>query len=326
MAQTYSNDYYEPVGDCYHCYTDGNCADVMFPDNDAKVYGMNIIPALLLKAGVILIAFVLMDNHVHFCLRGKEDECVRFMKLYVFAVSNYLTKRFNGEYKSVSYKWSVLCVSTKGQLMKTIAYIFRNPLMAGFGRMPSEYPWSNAADCFMNIQNFAYGEVIVTDDPVSSGKVAGQRSSGHNVCGCRTIGSLSPSQRRAILKVCHSYPDEWIVDGNGVIRTAHYSGRDFIERQVFGSVRRYLYYLSLRCEDEVNDAIFKNRGTFLSDAEVRSLAKSLSQEKFGRQDVRCLPLEQKIRLVRDLRKRIGCSNTQLSRVIGSPVKDWLGFV
>lgn len=42
MARTYSNDFFDSVIDCYHCYTDGNRADVMFPDTDAKVYGMNV--------------------------------------------------------------------------------------------------------------------------------------------------------------------------------------------------------------------------------------------------------------------------------------------
>ena len=61
------------------------------------------------------------------------------MKLYVFAVANYLTKRFGQEYRGRGFKFSALAITTKGQLMKTIAYIFRNPLAAGFDRMPSEY-------------------------------------------------------------------------------------------------------------------------------------------------------------------------------------------
>ena len=48
------------------------------------------------------------------------------MKLYVFAVANYLTKRFGQEYRGRGFKFSALAITTKGQLMKTIAYIFRN--------------------------------------------------------------------------------------------------------------------------------------------------------------------------------------------------------
>lgn len=114
MARTYSNDFVDSVIDCYHCYTDGNRADVMFPDTDAKVYGMNVIPALVRKAGTVVLAFVLMDNHVHFCLNGHEENCRRFMKLYVFAVANYLTKRFGQEYRGRGFKFSALAITTKG--------------------------------------------------------------------------------------------------------------------------------------------------------------------------------------------------------------------
>ena len=356
MAQTYSNDYYEPVKDFFHCYTDGNCADVMFPDSDAKVHGMNIIPALALRVQVVVIAFVLMDNHVHFCLQGSEAACRRFIQGYVFSVSNYIAKRFAGEYKRGGFKWSALPVTTKIQLMKTVTYIFRNPLMAGFDRMPSEYPWSNAADCFigkgwlMNMQGntpaagslrnagnnrhipggFAMPVVggVAVDWPVGlrGSPVESTTFPAESSKGYWTISALGPTERRTLLKVRHEYPGDWLVDERGVILTAHYTDWRFVERQVFGNVRRYLYYLASKCEEEVNDTMFRSQGKFLSDSDVRLLAKSLSQETFRRQDIRKLPLDHKVRLVRVVKKKIGCSNSQLARILGTPVKDWVGFV
>lgn len=339
MAQTYSNDFFDPVSDCYHCYTDGSCADTMFPDTDAKVYGMNVIPALARKAGVVVLAFVLMDNHVHFCLYGTEENCRRFMKLYVFAVANYLTKRFGREDKGRGFLYSLLPVTTKGQLMKTIAYIFRNPLAAGFDRMPSEYPWSNASDCFVTPRDARHVNSKVGASGVAAATPRSRRSdpvNGNNDC-CeyavpylarnkRTIGDLTMVERRSVLKVRHEYPSEWTFDEYGVICTRQYSGGQIVEKKIFGSVRRFLYFLAMKCEDEVNDSMLRNRGVFLGDADVRSRAKALSQEKFGRQDIRQLPLDQKIHLVRALRKTMSCPNTQMARVIGEPVKNWIGFV
>ena len=332
MAQTYSNDFFEPVSDCYHCYTDGSCADTMFPDTDAKVYGMNVIPALARKAGVVVLAFVLMDNHVHFCLYGTEENCRRFMKLYVFAVANYLTKRFGRERKGRGFRHSVLAVTTKGQLMKTIAYIFRNPLAAGFDRMPSEYPWSNASDCFV-VPRDAMRTISKGDDsgvavatPSSRRSEPEEYTMPHLARNRRTIGDLTMVERRNILKVRHEYPAEWTFDEYGVISTRQYSGGQIIEKKIFGSVRRFLYFLALKCEDEVNDSMLRNRGVFLSDADVRSRAKALCQEKYGRQDIRQLPLDQKVQLVRALRKTMSCPNTQMARVIGEPVRNWIGFV
>ena len=36
------------------------------------------------------------------------------MKLYVFAVANYLTKRFGQEYRGRGFKFSALAITTKG--------------------------------------------------------------------------------------------------------------------------------------------------------------------------------------------------------------------
>ncbi len=340
MAQTYSNDYFDSVNDCYHCYTDGSCADVMFPDTDAKVYGMNVIPALAQKVGVVVIAFVLMDNHVHFCLCGAEENCRRFMKLYVFAVANYLTKRLGHERNGRGFRYSVLAITTKGQLMKTIAYIFRNPLAAGFDRMPSEYLWSNASDCFVRPReerHYITSREVSGDSRISAttpsnvpmyigGDFNEYAISDRSMIKKRSIGDLTMVERRNILKTRHIYPAEWTFDEYGIINPRHYSGGRIVEKKIFGSVRRFLYYLAMKCEDEVNDSMLRNRGVFLNDADVRGRAKALSQEKFGRQDIRRLPLDQKIQLVRALRKTMSCPNTQMARVIGEPVKNWIGFV
>ena len=312
----------------------------MFPDTDAKVYGMNVIPALAQKAGVVVIAFVLMDNHVHFCLYGTEEDCRRFMKLYVFAVANYLAKRFRHERKGRRFRFSVLAVTTKGQLMKTIAYIFRNPLAAGFDRMPSEYPWSNASDCFVvsrEERHYKTSREVSDDSRISAatpanvpmyigGDINEYAMSGHSMIKKHTIGDLTMVERRNVLKIRHEYPSEWTFDEYGVISTRQYSGGQIIEKKIFGSVRRFLYFLAMKCEDEVNDSIIRNMGIFLSDADVRNRAKSLCQEKFGRQDIRQLPLDQKVQLVRALRKTMSCPNSQMARVIGEPVKNWIGFI
>lgn len=83
-------------------------------------------------------------------------------------------------------------------------------------------------------------------------------------------------ERRNILKVRHQYPADWTFDEYGVIDTRLYSGGQIIERKIFGSVRRFLYFLALKYEDEVNDSMLRNTGAFLSDADVREKAKALS--------------------------------------------------
>lgn len=146
--------------------------------------------------------------------------------------------------------------------MKTIAYIFRNPLAAGFDRMPSEYRWSNAPDCFTGSGSVSSGNIIgrpyvATMNPTHARRLeyadVGDPSSGyvapHHFRDIRTIGDLTMVERRNILKVRHQYPADWTFDEYGV---------------------------ALMCEDEVNDSMLRNTGAFLSDADVREKAKALS--------------------------------------------------
>ena len=54
----------------FHICTDGRKLPWMFQDDDDFIAGINRIGLCYLKTGVIIIAYVLMDNHVHFVLYG----------------------------------------------------------------------------------------------------------------------------------------------------------------------------------------------------------------------------------------------------------------
>jgi REP element-mobilizing transposase RayT len=62
----------------YHLFSDGFRTDVLFEDVKAFVAGMNIVALCYLKCEARILAFVLMDNHVHFILYGEEQECILF--------------------------------------------------------------------------------------------------------------------------------------------------------------------------------------------------------------------------------------------------------
>lgn len=54
----------------------------MSRDDQAFAEGMNDIPACALRTGIKVYAFCLMDNHVHFILKGAYDACVDFIRQY----------------------------------------------------------------------------------------------------------------------------------------------------------------------------------------------------------------------------------------------------
>ena len=66
----------------YHACTNGLSQDLMFCDTKDFVQGMNDIPVCALSTGIKIYAFCLMNNHVHFVLKGQYDDCLKFMRLY----------------------------------------------------------------------------------------------------------------------------------------------------------------------------------------------------------------------------------------------------
>lgn len=64
-----------PIKNCWHFSTDGNAVDVIFKDDEDFRAGMNRIYIVVGKHRIIILAFALMDTHLHFILYGDLDAC-----------------------------------------------------------------------------------------------------------------------------------------------------------------------------------------------------------------------------------------------------------
>ena len=65
------------VRNCWHFSTDGNAVDVMFYDDTDFRNGMNRIFIVVDAYDVVILAFSLMDTHIHFILSIWGVRCVR---------------------------------------------------------------------------------------------------------------------------------------------------------------------------------------------------------------------------------------------------------
>ena len=76
----------------YHAFTRGLEKDLLFYGDAEFLYGMNIIPRYLKLSGTRLLAFCLMDNHVHFVLEGCRAACNQFIINYKRTLLSFLKK------------------------------------------------------------------------------------------------------------------------------------------------------------------------------------------------------------------------------------------
>lgn len=306
----------------HSAFTRGLERDLLFYGDADFLYGMNIIPRYLKLSGTRLLAFCLMDNHMHFVLEGCRDACNQFIINYKRTVFSFLKKRRGRDVPETTVPGTVGIEGTD-RLLTVIAYVLRNPVAAGINYLPQDYKWGSASTYFRkrcNIDGEAANDACGTARGIM-GSVAGScMHAAAGNCMHRTTDSRMPRkieelprrERKRYFIDSPEYPGHWTVDGNGMIYPENYTEVAKVEG-LFRSVKRYLYYLSSAREAEVN--LTMGHEIRLSDTELRREASGICLERFGTASVGLLTIAQKLQVCKLLRSRFGASYKQLGRVM-----------
>lgn len=241
----------------------------------------------------MVVAFCLMDNHIHLILYGSREACLRWMALY-----HKLTMMWQRSHRETSpidepWEYDAWQVYDEEDLRQKITYVFRNPMIARMGFTPQGYRWSSARLVFSD-----YGEVPE---------------------GTRRIGTLSSYELRKAFDSKIGLPEEWLLMQDGLIWPGSYTDFKRVER-LFGHPRNYLFYLNQNVETEINQQMY-GETISLPDQDVIRLAREFSQKQFGVDDIARLNIQDRIRLCRSVKKETRASLKQLARIIHLPLGD-----
>lgn len=133
------------VSNCWHFSTDGNAVDAMFIDEDDFRDGMNRIYPLFVRYKITILAFSLMDTHIHFILHGAFDTCNHFIHDYVRQTSWAISHRYGERHKFRTVPINHQVIDTDRYLKTAICYVIKNAPVAGINYNAYDYPWSSAA-------------------------------------------------------------------------------------------------------------------------------------------------------------------------------------
>ncbi len=284
-----------PVKNCWHFSTDGNAVDVIFKDDEDFRAGMNRIYIVVNKYHVVILAFALMDTHLHFILYGDLDECKRFMHDYVKRTSQYIALT-HGEHKKldklpVNYQ----VIDTDTYLKTAICYVMKNPPVGGIPYTAWHYPWSSGP--------LYFSPTGLWSSPGWTDKSLGVNSSG-----------MTQLELIKILKV-RTVPagDVRIIDG--MVFPGEYVAYELVER-LFKTRKSFNYFFCKTREEDV-DA----RGGTISQLsipmqEMRQHKNEVCRELFGVDSIRTLSTEQRLRLAKVLKSRYNSSLKQIIRLSG----------
>lgn len=130
----------------YHITTRGNHRNDIFRDEeDFQVYLTNIEDNMIYYSylNYKLLAYCLMDNHVHLIIKTGTEPLTRLMR----RVNSIYTRWFNKKYSYIGHlfqsKYFSEIIDGDKDLLEISRYVHLNPVKAKMVDIPKDYKWSS---------------------------------------------------------------------------------------------------------------------------------------------------------------------------------------
>ncbi|MBO7279082.1 MAG: hypothetical protein J6U70_05745 [Bacteroidales bacterium] len=289
MRGVYSSDF-------FHVCTDGTKLPWMFQDDQDFILGMNRVGICAYSAGICVVSFILMDNHVHFLLEGTMPACKDFINKYKSLTGRWIRKKYGLSDYLHHLPTNIIHVEEKESLMNTIAYIDRNALVAGYPYLAGEYPWGSA-------------RYVFRDKRVSDSDSFHQE--GNQL---RPLSEYSRRMQRSMLGSAVIVPRDWLIDEFGMLDPRFFVDIPRLE-SIYKSSMQYSYFLAKRLEGVVEQSFEGSTKLFFRDKELRQILHKLVQETYGHQDVFRLGVKERLVLARKLRYNYASTYKQIARIL-----------
>ncbi|OGF50827.1 MAG: hypothetical protein A2044_06535 [Candidatus Firestonebacteria bacterium GWA2_43_8] len=128
----------------YHICQRGNSKQIIFHEQNDKEYYLKMLTEASLKYDMKILAYCLMENHVHLIVIPKYNYSLS--KAFRNINGKY-SRFFNQKYDKSGHFWSERFYSKaldSKHLAIAVRYVERNPVRAGLVENPWEWKWSSA--------------------------------------------------------------------------------------------------------------------------------------------------------------------------------------
>lgn len=282
----------------YHICTKGLATDLLFRDTAEFISGMNRIGVCYQSCRrtghpVAILAFCLMNTHVHFILFGTEEDCSFFIAKYK-AITCMWIRKHRRERLHEKVVTSIFPIYSQESIRIKIIYNIRQMVEARLNISPLSYPWSS-------------GQLMFADSSFS-------------LSGARPLSSFSGRAVARMLKSREMFPGDWLVLQNGVIWPGSYTDYRAAEK-FFNGVGDFLFMVNnSNIEKTVNMEMMEEKPS-LPDAEVRDKAVEIARNVIGKETLSKCSADDRIVIARILRKEYHCGHRQLARILGMKADD-----
>jgi len=130
-----------------HVYLRGNGKNTVFYKDSERIEFLKRCNSAAKRHNCKILAFVLMDNHLH--LQVESKKLVSFVKSILIGYVQWYNKQNGLSDKLFKTPFSSACKYTDESVVESIMYILCNPVKAGMCSHPGEYLWSSY-DAYFN--------------------------------------------------------------------------------------------------------------------------------------------------------------------------------
>lgn len=257
---------------------------IWFKDDEDFKAAMNFVAVLSTMAGLRIVAFVLMSNHVHFILECEYSVAEVFISRLKKMYSQYYSKKYGacGFLRRNSVDYQEVAIGDES-FERAVAYVQMNSVAANICLHPSGYPWGTGPTFFA---------------------LAPEKGA--------EVGSLSARARWRLLHSKLPIPDNYLVAAEGYILPSSYVPVTFVE-SVFRTPKRMNFFL----QNSSKARKVKEAPAF-SDQLIAGALRDLTVSLFHKNGINELSDAQLAELIRQIRFRFSSYPAQIGRVCGLP--------
>ena len=129
----------------YHVMLRGNGRQLIFEDDADRREFLSCLDNAIEREGVSLIAWCLMDNHVHLIIDDPHDRLSTVMYRIGMKYAMYFNNRHQREGHLFEGRFKSSPIESDEYLVQAVRYVLNNPVAAGISTL-DDYRWSSHAE------------------------------------------------------------------------------------------------------------------------------------------------------------------------------------
>ncbi|KGX86658.1 REP-associated tyrosine transposase [Pontibacillus marinus] len=132
----------------YHVIVRGANRQEIFHKEEDRLRFLETLKRYKIENDIEVLAWCLMDNHVHLLLKEKDKTISDLMKRLGISYASYYNWIYGTNGHLFQDRFKSENVETNGYLATVVRYIHMNPVKAGLVRGPEEYVWSSCSNYY----------------------------------------------------------------------------------------------------------------------------------------------------------------------------------